>query len=120
MNNPTSSCCGRHWRRVAFPLLLTLAVACLGRTHALAQQPEPTAGHFLTIEEAIDIAKRCIIDRNIRVVGSFIESARFARNARGERGAFWLVTWAHSREIKGGQVFVTVFSGRTCQVTYGE
>ena len=120
MSNLISSCCGRHWRRFAVPLLLTLAVACLGRTHALAQQPEPTAGHVLTIEEAIDIAKRCITDRNIRVVGSFIESARFERNARGDRGPFWLITWARSREIKGGQVFVTVLSGRTCQVTYGE
>jgi len=106
--------------RFALPLLLTLAVACVGRTLALADEPEPSAGRVLTIEEAIDIAKRCIIDRNIRVVGSFIESARFERNSRGDGGPFWRVTWAQSREIKGGQVFVTVSSGRTCQVTYGE
>jgi hypothetical protein len=104
-------------RQFALPLLLSLAAAC-GRALALAEQPEPYAGHVLTIEQAIDIAKRCIIDRNIRVVGSFIESARFER--RGERGPFWRVTWAHSRQIKGGQVFVSVFSGGTCQATYGE
>jgi hypothetical protein len=107
-------------RRFALPLVLTLAAACVGLTLALADQPEPPAGHVVTIEEAIDIAKRCIIDRNIRVVGSFIESARFERNSRGDRGPFWRVTWAHAREIKGGQIFVTVFAGRTCEVTYGE
>ena len=107
-------------RRFALALLLTLAVAGAGRTLALADEPEPCTGHVLTIEEAIDIAKRCIIERNIRVVGSFIESARFERNSRGDRGPFWRVSWAHSRQVKGGQVFVTVFSGRTCQVTYGE
>jgi hypothetical protein len=107
-------------RRFALPLILTFAVACVGRTLALADEPKPSAGHVLTIEEAIDIAKRCIIDRNIRVVGSFIESARFERNSRDDRGPFWRVTWAHYREVKGGQVFVSVFPGRTCQVTYGE
>ena len=107
-------------RRFALPLILTFAVACAGRAPAFADAPEPSAGHALTIEEAIDIAKRCIIDRDIRVVGSFIESARFERDARGDRGPSWRVTWARSREIKGGQVFVTVFSSRTCQVEYGE
>lgn len=107
-------------RRVVLPLLLIIAVACVGRTLALADEPEASAGHVLTIEEAIDIAKRCIIDGNIRVVGSFIESARLDRNSRGDRGPFWRVTWAPSREIKGGQVFVAVFPDRTCRVTYGE
>jgi hypothetical protein len=106
--------------RFALPLFLTLATACAGQTLALADEPGPFAGHVLTIEEAIDAAKRCIIDRNIRVAGSFIESARFERNSRGDRGPFWRVTWARSREIKGGQVFVTVFASRTCEVTYGE
>lgn len=104
----------------ALPLLLTLALACAGRTLALADGPERSAGHVPTIEEAIDIAKRCIIGRNVRVAGSVIESARFERNSRGDRAPFWRVTWAHSREVKGGQVFVTVFPSRTCQVTYGE
>jgi hypothetical protein len=107
-------------RRFALALLLTAVVACVGRTFALADARKPAPGHVLTIEEAIDIAKRCIVERNIHVAGSFIESARFERNARGDHGPFWRVTWAHAREIKGGQVFVTVFSGRTCQVTYGE
>ena len=107
-------------RRFALPLLLALAVACVGGTLAAAGEPEPSAGRVLTIEEAIDIAKRCISERNIRVVGSFIESARFERNPRGDRTPNWRVTWAYSREIKGGQVFVTVFPSRTCEVTYGE
>jgi hypothetical protein len=106
--------------RFALPLLLTLAVAGAGRPIALADERELSAGRVLTIEEAIDIAKRCVLERNIRVVGSFIESARFERDSRGGHRPFWRVTWAYSREIKGGQVFVTVFSDRTCQVTYGE
>jgi DDE superfamily endonuclease len=54
------------------------------------------------------------------LVGSFIESTRFERNPRGDQGPYWSVTWAYSREVKGGQVFVTVFQSRTCELTYGE
>jgi hypothetical protein len=106
--------------RLVLPLLLALAAAWVGPTLALAGEREPSADRVLAIEEAIDIAKRCVIDREIRVVGSFIESARFERNPRGDRGSFWRVTWAYSREIKGGRVFVTVYSNRTCEVTHGQ
>ena len=104
-------------------------MACLALTAAptfaiagpvLAGTGVPDNGRTLTIEEAIDIAKRCVIERNVRLVGSYIESARFVRNARGDRGPFWQVVWAYSREIKGGQVFVAVFANRTCEVTHGE
>jgi hypothetical protein len=86
---------------------------------------EPAAGTArgipaTTVEDAIDIAKQCVIDRNIQVAGSFIESARYEHNRRGDRGPYWLVTWAPAREIKGGQVFVSVFGKRQCEITFGE
>jgi hypothetical protein len=102
------------------PALLTLALGCVDLPLAWAEQSHSRTPQVLTIEEAIEIAKQCIIHRNVRVVGSFIESARFDRNHRGDREPVWRVTWAHSREIKGGQVFVTVLSDRTCEITFGE
>jgi hypothetical protein len=107
-------------RRFALVLLFGLAAVYVGPTLARAGEAEPSTAPVLTIEEAIDIAKRCVIERNVRLVGSFIESARFERNPRGDRGPFWRVTWAYAREVKGGQVFVTVFTNRTCELTYGE
>jgi hypothetical protein len=74
----------------------------------------------LTIEDALDVAKGCILARNVDVAGSAIESAQIERNTRANHGTFWRVTWRRSREIKGGQVFVTVFQDRTCEITYGE
>ena len=106
--------------RSCHAILVSLALASVGPMFAWADVPEPVNGRVLTIEEAIDIAKRCILERSVRVVGSFIESARFDRNPGGDRGPFWRVTWAYSSEIKGGQVFVTVLLNRTCEVTYGE
>jgi hypothetical protein len=101
-------------------LLVGHAAADLGPAPARANEPQAANAPVLTIEEAIDISKRCVVERDIRVVGSFIESARFERNPRGDRGPFWRITWAQSREIKGGQVFVAVFADRACEVTYGE
>ena len=72
-----------------------------------------------TIEEAIDVAKRCILERNVHVVGSFIESARYVRESDLGEQPHWIITWAHSREIKGGQVYVSVDHSRTCKVTFG-
>jgi hypothetical protein len=99
-------------------LLVGLHSAMVGPV--LARAEVPANGVTLTIETAIDIAKRCVLERNVRLVGSYIESARFVRNARGDRGPYWQVTWAYSREIKGGQVFVAVFLNGTCEVTHGE
>jgi hypothetical protein len=89
---------------------------------ALAQPADAGTGSSstFTIEMAIDAAKQCVIDRKIHLAGSLIESARFERNPRGDRGPYWMVTWARAREVKGGQVFVAVFPPRTCEVTYGE
>ena len=101
-------------------LLVSHAGAHLGPTPAQADETQAAKAPALTIEEAIDISKRCVVERDVHVVGSFIESARFERNPRGDRGPFWRITWAQSREIKGGQVFVTVFADRGCEVTYGE
>ena len=106
--------------RSAPAVLLSVAFVLIGPTPARDDEPEPTHCPVLTIEEAIDIAKHCVLERNIRLVGSFIESARFDRNPRGDRGPYWRVTWAYAREIKGGQVFVTVFDNRTCELTFGE
>ena len=105
-------------RRSAVALLVSVFFAIAGP--ALAGTEVPNNGRTLTIEEAIDIAKRCVIERNVHLVGSYIESARFVRNAPGDRGPFWQVVWAYSREIKGGQVFVAVFLDRTCEVKHGE
>jgi hypothetical protein len=79
-------------------MLVCLASAYLASTFAYANEPSPINAPTLTIEAAIDIAKRCVLERNVRLVGSFIESARYERNPRGDRGPFWRVTWAHSRE----------------------
>src|SRR3954471_9854301 len=105
-------------RRSALALLVSLPLAIV--EPALARADSPHSGVTLTIEAAIDIAKRCVLERNVRLVGSYIESARFVRNAGGERGPFWQVTWAYSREIKGGQVFVAVYVDGTCEVTHGQ
>lgn len=105
-----------------FPMPLAAALAVLSGLAIAgdaAGQPA-TAARTLTIEEAIDIAKQCVLDRNVQVAGSFIESARLERNPRGDRGPYWLVTWAPSRQVKGGQVFVSVFQSRTCELAYGE
>lgn len=101
-------------------LLMSLASVHVIAMLARANEPVPVSGLVLTIEEAVDIAKRCVLDRNIRLVGSSIESAHFERNPRGDRGPFWRVTWSYSREVKGGQVFVNVFVDRTCELTHGE
>jgi hypothetical protein len=113
----------RHYtvpKRSALAVMLSVVPVSIGPTLARAAEPESVHVPALTIEEAVDIAKHCVLERNIRVVGSFIESAKFERNPRGDRGPFWRVTWAYSREIKGGQVFVTVFDNRTCELTFGE
>jgi hypothetical protein len=104
----------------ALALLLALAVVTIGPARVWAGEPETSAVPLLTIEEAIDAAKRCVLERKIRVVGSFIESARFDRNAGVDRGPVWRVTWAYAREVKGGQVYVTVLGDGTCEVTFGE
>jgi hypothetical protein len=107
-------------RLFTLALLVSPAAVHLRPTAARADEPQAGNAPVLTIEEAIDISKRCVLERNVRVVGSFIESAHFERNPRGDRGPFWRITWAHSREIKGGQVFVSVFADRACEVAYGE
>jgi hypothetical protein len=104
-------------RRSALALLISLSYPIAGPV--LAGTEVRDNGGTLIIEAAIDIAKRCVLQRNVRLVGSYIESARFVRNAGGDRGPFWQVTWAYSREIKGGQVFVSVFMNGTCEVTHG-
>ena len=95
-------------------VLVAAGLACGHIVFAQTAQSSPT------IEEAIEVAKKCVLERNIRLVGSAIESANFVRNPRGDRGPYWLVTWAYSREVKGGQVFVTVFQNRTCEIRFGE
>jgi hypothetical protein len=75
---------------------------------------------IMTIEEAMDITKRCVTDKKINLTGSFIESARYEGNPRGDRGPYWLVQWAYARQVKGGQVFVIVYRQRDCEITYGE
>jgi hypothetical protein len=103
-------------------LLPILGAALLGGSSFSArsgQDSAPTA-LVLTIEEAIETAKRCVLERNVPLAGSFIESARLERNPRGDLGPYWVVTWAYSREVKGGQVFVSVFQSRTCELRYGE
>jgi hypothetical protein len=87
---------------------------------ARGEESKPGNAAALTIEEAIDTAKHCVLERNIQVAGSFIESAHFERNARGDRGPYWTVSWAHSREVKGGRVWITVYQNRTCEVRFGE
>lgn len=87
---------------------------------AYADDRPASAPSTLTIEEAIDIAKRCVLEHNVYLSGSYIESARLERNPRGDRGPYWLITWAWSREVKGGQVFVSVYLSRDCELTYGE
>ena len=106
--------------RCLTPTIAAAALLCGVATDVRAAGPPATATATLTIEEAIDIAKRCVLERNVHLAGSFIESARFERNPRGDRGPYWLVTWARAREVKGGQVFVSVFQSRACELTYGE
>jgi hypothetical protein len=92
------------------------AFSILARSAEASAAAAPT----LSIEEALDTAKSCVLDRNVRLVGSFIESVKLERNAGADRGPYWLVTWAYAREVDGGQVFVSVFQSRTCEIRYGE
>lgn len=96
------------------------AATCAFAFVARADDRPASAPSTLTIEEAIDISKRCVLEKNVYLAGSYIESARLERNPRGDRGPYWLITWAWSRQVKGGQVFVSVFQSRTCEITYGE
>ena len=104
-------------RRSALALLVSLWSAIFGQVFAAEVRDN---GATLTIEAAIDAAKRCVLERNVRLVGSYIESARFVRDAPGARGSFWQVNWAYSREIKEGRVSVAIFADGTCEVTYGD
>ena len=113
--------CGMHRRRARNPVAVLAFAAFLASIPNLAHAEQAASGtSTFSIEQAIDIAKRCVLERNISLVGSFIESARLERNPRGDRGPYWLVTWAYSREVKGGQVFVSVFPSQMCEITYGE
>lgn len=105
--------------RRMLPVVIAAALSCSHAIVARAADQPTTAPSTLTIEEAIDIAKRCVLERDIVLTGSFIESARFERKSRGDRGPYWVITWAWSREVKGGQVFVSVFQSRACDVTNG-
>jgi hypothetical protein len=87
---------------------------------ARATESQIDRSETVTIETAIDAAKHCVVDRNINVVGSFIESARLERGTHGGAGSRWVVTWAYSREIKGGRVTIAVSQSLACDVTYGE
>lgn len=106
--------------RSLMPSFAACALLCVFSIRASSAQQSTGATPTLTIEAALDIAKRCVLDRNVHLVGSYIESARFERKPRGDRGPYWLVTWAYSREVKGGQVFVSVFQSRSCEIRYGE
>jgi hypothetical protein len=103
--------------RSVLALLVSVSTAMAGPVFAAAEVRH--TGPALTIEAAIDAAKRCVLERNVRLVGSYIESTRFVRDAAGARGSFWQVTWAYSREIKDGRVSVAIFGDGSCEVTYG-
>jgi hypothetical protein len=107
-------------KRTALAVLLGFAATVISPTVVWAGDPKSAIQPLLTIEGAIDAAKRCVLERNIRLVGSFIESARFERDSRGDRGPLWVVTWANSREIKGGQVFATIYVNGSCELRFGE
>jgi hypothetical protein len=96
------------------------ALLCVFSSLARSADQSAVAAPTLTIEEALDTAKSCVLDRNVRVVGSFIESVQLERKPGDDRGPYWLVTWAHAREVDGGQVFVSVFQSRSCEIRYGE
>lgn len=105
-----------------FPIPTIAAAAVLyGLLIAACEAKQPAAPTpTLTIDEAIDTAKRCVLERKVHLDGHVIESARLERNPSGDRAPNWLVTWAYFRQVKGGQVFVTVFPTRACEITYGE
>jgi hypothetical protein len=106
--------------RTLIPICAATTLAWVFSIRAHATEDSAAIVPTLTIEEALDIAKRCVLDRNVQLVGSLIESARFERNPRGDRGPYWVITWAYAREVKGGQLFVSVFQSRTCELKYGE
>src|SRR5689334_4441887 len=102
-------------------LLPILGAALLGGTSLFARaehDSSPTVS-ALTIEEAIEAAKRCVVERKVDLTGSFVESAQLQRSPSDDRGSIWLVTCAQSRPVKGGQVYVSVLQTRTCEIRYG-
>ncbi len=105
----------------------SLALLYGSTIHARPDGQGAVSASTLSIEDAINAAKRCLRERNVSFAGKFIESATFQRNQRDNRGPYWTVTWASSREaaasqpmIVGGEVIVAVFQTRRCEVRYGE
>jgi hypothetical protein len=63
-----------------------LGVATAGSFFVRAREPGPIGAPSLTIAQAIDAAGRCVPAPNVRLLGSFVEAARFERDPRGDRG----------------------------------
>jgi hypothetical protein len=62
-------------RRLPLVLLSSIAEIAVGPPPVRAGEPKPIGAPLHAIEQAIDAAKRCALARNVRLVGSFIESA---------------------------------------------
>jgi hypothetical protein len=104
-------------QKLTIPFLISALLISFS-PHALATQSVDMRVSDITIEEAIEIAKGCVLERDIEVVGSFIESARYERVARASGELRWVITWAYSRATKGGRVVVYVDKSRMCNITY--
>jgi hypothetical protein len=103
-------------------LLLATFLACasISCAQAIDQPSSVFVRPVLSLELAIDLAKQTLLARNLNVSEHYLAAIHLESNTRGDRGAYWLITWQPTTSVKGGVIFVHVYMNRTTEVTFGE
>ena len=109
------------------PLKHSVGLLLIGVLLNFAAAAEPMKGEpFISVEQAIVLAKNYVKERKIDVSRSYIGSAVLNLNPRGDRGPFWLVVWEPKENLSsaikavGGQVSLSVYMNRQIEVRFGE
>jgi hypothetical protein len=74
------------------------------------------------IDDALQIAREFVRSHRIDMSHHQITSARIEHDSSSRQPDFWRITWEllPTTPVKGGQVFVYIYSDRTAEVFYGE
>jgi hypothetical protein len=79
---------------------------------------------LMPIEHALLTGRRCLRQKKVQISRQFIYSVQLKHATPADKNTHWLLTWAHietlSGNVKGGQVYVSVFQDETCKIQYGE
>jgi hypothetical protein len=80
------------------------------------------AAKLPAVDDALRIARAFVRDHAIDVSHHHITSARIEHDPSSRHPEFWRVTWEllPTRPVKGGQVFVHIYSDGSAGVFYGE